>query len=520
MDLSLFVRLFFDILASWFRLGAALFISFVASMVLGIYIGRSKEAERLLMPIIDIFQTIPILAFFPFAIFIFVSAFPGSVGVNIAVVFLIITSMVWNMIFGAYEAIKTIPIEFTELAKLYHMGWIEKQAKIYVPAALPAVVEQASLSWAIGLFYLVTSEIFAVGSSKYSVTYGIGVALTNLAAAGDFTSYYIGLLFFVVAVILSRFLVFNKLGESVSAYKKAASSKKSSLLLNNVIAGASVFMSRMGRSSKRTAEKMMRNSVIKRAVIFVTRTTLKLSSYLIVALLAIIAYVNYPSIYSSVATYEGTVLTALAFSFARVWFAFAIAVLVAVPTCVYLIFISKHKEKFVAVFQTIASIPATILLPIIAVALSQYLFHDELIAFAVLFLSSVWYIIFSILSRSNAITQSMMEVKQMFELKGLDAWRYMYMGAITPGLITGSITAIAAEWNASIVAEYFTSSGIGSGSTISAVNIGIGKLMDLALANGNMILMGVALVNLTVMIIVINKLLWKNLYNRTASVYG
>jgi len=101
----------------------------------------------------------------------------------------------------------------------------------------------------------------------------------------------------------------------------------------------------------------------------------------------------------------------------------------------------------------------------------------------------------------------------------LQAWKKIYIYAILPGLITGAVTGIAAEWNASIVAEYFTSTGIGNGAVLTSVSIGIGKLLDLSLDNGNMVLMLLALLNFTIMIVIINRLVWKRLFNRIEDIY-
>jgi NitT/TauT family transport system permease protein len=145
--------------------------------------------------------------------------------------------------------------------------------------------------------------------------------------------------------------------------------------------------------------------------------------------------------------------------------------------------------------------------------------HNEIVAFTIFFLSGLWYVVFSILSQKTYIPQSTFEVKKIFGIKGINAWKRIYLYAILPGLITGAVTGIAAEWNASIVAEYFTTSAIGNGAVITSVSIGIGKLLDISLDNGNMALMVLGLLNLTVMIIIVNRLLWKRFYAKVERIY-
>jgi len=111
------------------------------------------------------------------------------------------------------------------------------------------------------------------------------------------------------------------------------------------------------------------------------------------------------------------------------------------------------------------------------------------------------------------------ELKKLFEVKGIKAWKKIYIYAILPGLITGAVTGIAAEWNASIVAEYFTTTAIGNGQVITSVGIGIGKLLDISLSNGDMTLMLLGLINLTIMIILVNRFVWKRFYDKVENVY-
>jgi NitT/TauT family transport system permease protein len=213
---------------------------------------------------------------------------------------------------------------------------------------------------------------------------------------------------------------------------------------------------------------------------------------------------------------EYEVLHSLIFSLARIWIAFAAMLVVSILLGVYLVFISKRESSYMLLFQIIASIPATILLPLIALSFKD---SGELVAFIIFFLSGLWYVLFSIVSNKTAIQSSVMEVKKIFGVKGESSWKYIYIRALLPGIITGSITAIAAEWNASIVAEYFTKSGISGTSVITQVQWGLGKLLDVSLGNGNLALMILGLINLTILIIIVNRLLWKRLYRNVMNVY-
>jgi NitT/TauT family transport system permease protein len=493
-----------DTIFSWCRMLIALFFSIIIGLGIGIWAATSRKAERIIIPIVDILQTLPILAFFPFVIYIIVAAIPGYIGINAAVIFLIITSMLWNIIFGVYESIKELPHEFIELAALYGMGFWEKFRKIYFPASMLKVMGQSALSWAIGLFYLVTSEIFSTSNQTYEVKHGIGAALASLAGSGNIKEYVLGLSIFVVFVVATRILLFSPLEKHFNRYNLYQSKKpkrKNKIKLN---------------LPKILNIKLKRNTYVLENV---PTINVKKSYIKYVYLFIIFAFAAIFLLYKPFIGYEYEVLISLLASFVRVWLAFALILLISIPLSVYLIFFSNRLGIYILLFQVVASIPATVLLPIIVLSLKPFPLHSELVAFTIYFLSGIWYVIFSILSQKAYISKSTIEVKELFGIRGIEAWKKIYIYVILPGIITGAVTGIAAEWNASIVAEYFTSSAIGNGAVITSVGVGIGKLLDTSLDNGNMLLMLLGLLNLTFMIIIVNRLIWKRLYRKVESIY-
>jgi NitT/TauT family transport system permease protein len=531
MDLlALILQLVIDTSVSWLRMFIALFLSIIIGLAIGIYAATSESASKIIIPVVDVLQTLPILAFFPFVIFVVVSALPGSLGVNAAVIFLIITSMLWNIIFGVYEAVKTLPNEMLEIASLYRFSTLDRIRKIFIPASIPRVIEQSRLSWAIGLFYLVTSEIFSVGNTQYQVGYGIGVALVTLGSTNIYY-YLVGVLVFLAFLIVTILFFFNplekrfKIGEpkdvDIIGYKRAASvvsmvrkvsyvDRATSLLVNSgaTITKSSIKIAKRVRLPYATAKKKRKSGGIYRY-----------APYLVAAFACILLV--YSVIEFNLAQYEGEVIMALFATLARVWAAYAVILLIAIPLCIYLIFVSRSKVRYTTTFMILASIPATILMPVIVIAFKGLPYGPNLVAFLIFFLSGIWYVIFGILSNASAIS-NILEVRDVYGVRGRKAWREFYIGAILPGLITGSITAVAAEWNASIVAEYFTSSGIsgtGSSTVLTSVGVGMGKLLDLSLNANNVGLLMLAIVNMVAMIYLINFFVWKRLYRKVAAVY-
>jgi NitT/TauT family transport system permease protein len=514
--LELLAKLVIDTSFSWIRMLIALFLSIIASIAIGILAARSRLAGRIIIPVLDVFQTLPILAFFPFVIYVVVATLPGYIGINAAVIFLIVTSMIWNIAFGVYESIVTLPAEFIEVARIYGISRIARLKKIFIPACMPRVAEQSVLSWAIGLFYLVTSEIFSTGNANYAVKYGIGVEITKLAFSGNLLYYAIGISVFIGFVVATRFLLFVPFEHYSTRYtEEKKKARRWTISFQNLKQashekGYHLHTPRLHLFSQHAYKEHPAKKVYAKK----SRPLLMTYAYIFAAaaLAAVIAFLVYN--YKFLIGYESQTALALGASLVRVWVAFAAILAVAIPISVYLVFMAKRTSRYILLFQVIASVPATILLPIIALSLSGYPGHGEITAFLIFFLSGIWYVIFGIISNSKAISASVLEVKKVFGINGSLAWRKLYIGAIMPGLITGAVTAIAGEWNASIVAEYFTTSGISGSNVVSSVGIGIGKLLDLSLANGNIILLITALVNLTAMILIINTFVWKRFYRR------
>ncbi len=529
------IAILIDTSFSWARMLVALFLSIIISLFVGIYAAINRTAEKIIVPVLDVFQTLPILAFFPFVVFVIVAVLPGFVGINVAVVFLIITSMVWNITFGVYEAVKTLPDEFFEVGKIFNLGPFDRLTKIFIPASMPKVVEQSILSWSVGLFFLVTSEIFSTGNSAYSVKHGIGAELASLAFSGNFAGYIIGIIVFICFVVATKFLLFDYLKRKFTRHTLQVKQSMEEAKRANVIKA----LDRINPFGKVNLGIMHRNIVSVRAkfakpVAVIDRKLPKgaiakkskpsvqnyryLAYFATAVVLAFILYA-YRSYLPTYLGYEYTVLVSIVATLARIWLAFAAILAVAMPVGVYLIFISKRSNFYLLLFQIIASIPATILLPVIAIALKNAPLHNEIVAFVIFFLSGIWYMIFSIVSNRNSISNSVFEVKSIFGVKGKEAWREIYIKAILPGLITGAITGIAAEWNASILAERFTTGIVGNGTVITSVSVGLGRLLDVSLDSGNIALMVLGLINLTIVIIIVNKLLWKRQYGRVLAPY-
>ena len=511
------LQLVLDLLASWGRLFAALLLSIVFSIFVGVTAATNRKAENVLIPIIDVLQTIPILGFFPVVIFLVVLVLPGAIGVNAAVILLIFTSMAWNITFGVFEAVKSIPDELIEVARINHLSKWRMLTDIYVPASMPRIAYQSALSWSVGLFYLVTSEIFSTGSANFAVTYGIGVEIAHLVLMQNALLYAVAILFFIAGVLLTRWLFLQPLSiysEKFSFKEEQRASGRSRVLafytgvgrfIEERLPTVTVEFKKRARPEGKQPESA--GAPVRKGV-----SAAMVSAAIVIALLAIsVAVIVYTRDYP----FTASLLSALGLSFLRVWGMYVVCVAIAIPLGIVVARSTRAYEAIFAVLQVLASIPATILLPLIVVIFLMLPFGNEFTALAIIFLAMIWYLLFSVIAGMRTIPEQFDELLSIYKVGWVQAWREVYIPAMLPSFVTGSITAIGGAWNALIVAEYFE---VGTkvltqvGTATDGGASGIGKLLDLATFGGNLAHMLLALAAMVVMVMVINRLVWQRLY--------
>jgi len=524
-----------DIAFSWWRMLAALFLSILFSWAVGIAAGVSKGAERTILPLLDVLQSVPILGFFPIMIYAIISILPGKPGIELAVVFLIFTSMAWNMAFAVYESIKAIPKEFLEMATDLNMSGWGKLRHIYIPASWPKLAYNALVSWDVGLFFLVSSEIITLGNSNYAVSHGIGVAIATYAAQGNYVAYSESVVLLLVVLIITRALFlrpwalwsekFKPSDEAMQmrtdavyrSYRWVGEKAKAKVFSNMRLRGMLALAPHINRVEARIGQKLRtRSKTIGKAVFFALLLLLALllgkAMYLGIRT---ITYQNAAKFWLEAATMEKEVLVALAFSFARVWGVYLLSLVIGVPIAIKAGLSRKLYEPVSTITQIISSVPGPVLLPAMVAILLSFPFKDELVAATIIFLGSFWYIFFNVLGAARTMPKTVIETAQLYQIKGWKLWRDVYIPSVMPSIITGSITFIGGAWNTLMVAEYFDVSSNGSTVILTQVNQGIGKLLDIATYSGNIQLMLLSILSMSLLIVVVNLTFWRWAYNFT-----
>ncbi|MCP8320750.1 MAG: ABC transporter permease subunit, partial [archaeon] len=211
--------IFFYTLSSLIRILIAFLISLAFAIPYGIIAARKARAEKILIPILDILQSVPILGFFPAAVFFFIALFGGSwLGVEFAAIFLIFTSMAWNLTFAVYEQVSSIPKDIEEASESFGVKGLMKIRRLYIPATIPKLVYNGIMSWAGGWYFLVAAEIISLGSKTYILP-GIGSFLASSAYKGDFGNAFLGLGALITTILLIDIFVWRPLEAYANRFK-------------------------------------------------------------------------------------------------------------------------------------------------------------------------------------------------------------------------------------------------------------------------------------------------------------
>lgn len=510
-----------DIVYSWSRMLIALAFSVLFSLAIGILAARNKRAESIVVPMLDVFQSIPILGFFPIVLIGIVALVPGLVGVNLAVIFLIFTSMSWNIAFGVYEAVKSIPQDYIDFSKMAGTSGLNRIRTLYIPASLSKIAYNTQTSWAVGLFYLVTSEIITLGPTTERVP-GIGTAIISFAAANDYSGYVYSIIMLLVAVVIWQVVFLRVFGIWSEKYKfvEEPQAVKRDILLRfyswvNAKSVSKLFLLAQGRGVTRFTSSLSR---FRRGLKYVAVVALGLFVLLLVAetLAAMGSSSFVPPTASFILSDEGSVLVALLYSFLRVWYVYFIAVLVGIPVGITVSLNRRVYQAMAPLLEVVASVPAPILLPVLAAAAAG---QGELVAAFVIFVGMIWYIIFNVMGGIRTLPSEILELRRVFQLSRLQAWRHIYLPASFTAFVTGSITAVGAAWNTLIVAEYFIIAG--EHLPLTQVGLGIGKTIAVASYSqpADLLTLGLAIVSMTALIVFFNLTVWRRIYNHATKRY-
>lgn len=490
--------------ASTARMLSAYVLSVISALLLGSLMARNRAVERVLLPILDILQSIPILGFFPAALLFFVTHLPSGLGLELASVFLIWTSLVWNMIFGVYSSVKSLDPQFESMAKVYGFGHAARFFYIYTPASRSSLVANSLVSWAGGWFFLTSAEVVSLGSEEYRLN-GIGSFVLERFNAGDLPSFYAGVAVLLAIIMLTYVLFWNPAASIVLGRQ-----------LPGVLATYEAVHSVVVTVWRKLGE----------AAVTLERKTARLRGFSTLlkwafAVFAVSAVVSY-ALSSSVAFNATDVMRrvfetmlVLPVSLARV----ALVVVFSFTLSLFTAYVSykfEHMAQAVALAgETLASVPAIVWWPLLAGVALKYPFGPLLVSSVVFLQGSFWYLYFNTLVYGLAnIRRDFEELSKVYRFSDTAFFRYVFVPSLLPSVAAGALSAWGGAWNASVVAEY-----VEIGDKVIDLG-GAGALLNRLAARGDATGLVASALALSLAIVAVNKTVWSRFFGYIESRFG
>jgi NitT/TauT family transport system permease protein len=505
------------------RISVAYALSLVFALAYGYVAASSRRAEIIMVPLLDILQSIPVLSFLPGVMLAMVAIFPHSqFGVELGSILLIFTGQVWNIAFSFYSSLKTIPRELHEAAVIYRFSRWQRFAELDLPFSTIGLVWNSMMSVAGGWFFLMACEMFVLGNRDFRLP-GLGSFLQTAASHGNTRAILWGVAAMIAVIVLLDQLVWRPIIVWADKFKfeQVESSGATQTTVLNLIGRASIVL-RLYRlilqpvfnwltltftlGARRAAETFSAPKQ-HRARLWI--------GYLLAAGVLVglgFAVVHGARELSSLHPEDyRELLESAALTFLRVNTALILGALWTVPAGVAIASNQRLARIAQPLVQMAASIPATALFPIILLFLLRLRGGLEISAMLLMLLGTQWYILFNVIAGAMAIPTDLKEAAQIYRFGSWDRWRHLILPGIFPYLVTGMVTASGGAWNASVVAEYFHFQGrivstAGLGSTISGASDS-GRF-DVLLAS--------TLIMATI-VVLINRLLWRRLYRLASS---
>ena len=499
------------------RMFAALAASLVFTFTYATLAAKSRRWEMVLIPILDILQSVPVLGFLSFTVTFFLGLFPGNVlGAECAAIFAIFTSQAWNMAFSFYQSLRTVPRDLDEVARGFRLtGW-QKFWQLEAPFAIPGLIWNTMMSMSGGWFFVVASEAITVGDTTITLP-GVGSYIAEANNAGRWDAVFAAVVTMAIVILAYDQLLFRPIIAWAGKFRvelSASQQVESSWVLD--------FLARTHwiRLGSRPVFEALRSvglwrigfpKIVAQNALSSTPVASRVLDFAWMALVAVVAIWAAWSVVAFVGTelswpdvLQVAILTF--YTLLRVVVLMALATIVWVPISVWVGLRPRWAEAVQPFAQFLAAFPVNLLFgAAVSLILTFHLDPDIWLSFLIVF-GTQWYIVFNTIGGAAAFPNDLREAAANFHVHGWDWWRQVILPGIAPYYLTGAITASGGSWNASIVAEYVK----WKDQTVSAQ--GVGAYIAEATDKGDFpkIVLGVAM--MSIFVTLFNRLFWRQLY--------
>ncbi|MCL5980309.1 MAG: ABC transporter permease subunit [Gammaproteobacteria bacterium] len=475
---------------------------------------KNRYAEKILVPLLDILQSVPILGYLSITVTGFMALFPGSlIGVQLAVVFAVFTSQVWNMTFALYQGLTTLPKELDEAARLYRLNAWQRFWKLELPFSVPGLLWNTMMSMSGGWFFVVAAEAITVAGQTVAVP-GIGSYIALAIRNKDLGAIFWAIATMVVVIFLYDFLLFRPIVAWADKFKFETSGdlqKPQSavldflhrtrlmrlvVLLPRALWEASVRLlplaSGQARQRPSAGQKAWRDGLF----------------YGVLAVLFLAALWQLGLVIPRFFSWAeiGHVFYLGAVTALRVFVLVLLSALIWVPIGIKIGLNPRLTARVQGLAQFLAAFPANLLFPLVVVLILTFHLNVNIWVSPLMILGSQWYIVFNVIGAAAALPGDLKEAARSFGLRGWLLWKRLLLPGIFPGFVTGAITASGGAWNASIVAE------VVNWGSHTLVATGLGAYITLATGSGQMEKVALGIGVMSLYVITVNRFFWRRLY--------
>ncbi|MBN1684568.1 MAG: ABC transporter permease subunit [Gammaproteobacteria bacterium] len=506
-----------------FRMLIALSISLLLTFTIGTLAAKNKHAERIILPLIDVLQSVPVLGFLSITITGFMLLFPGSLlGPECAAIFAILVSQVWNMILGFYQSLKTIPEDLKEAASIFKLSSWQKFWRIDVPFAMPSLIWNMMMSMSASWFFVVASEAISVNNQKILLP-GIGSYIAT--ALADKNRIAVGLSIFIMFIVILLYdqCIFRPLIFWSEKFKHEEDETERTqqkmpwliALLNKtrllkILGDYFDTFTYQFVNCKWLLKKKASQEITKAKIIF-SQMLIYFWYVSIGMIVALCVYFLSQFIFQTVTLKEAShVLLLGVYTSIRVIILIFLCSLVWIPAGVWIGLRPHVAEKVQPIIQFLAAFPANLLFPIVIYFVITYHLNVNIWATPLMILGTQWYILFNVIAGTTTIPKDLKYATVNFHLSGWLKWRRFILPSIFPYFITGAITAAGGAWNASIVAEVLT-----WGKTTLMAQ-GLGAFITQVTTSGNLPRVALGISIMCLYVLFFNYIIWQPLYNMAA----
>jgi len=509
------------------RIGLAYLLSLCFAVSYGYIAAYNPRAEKLMIAVLDILQSIPVLSFLPPVMLAMIALFPTrQLGVEMGAIVLIFTGSVWNMAFSFYSSLKSIPKELLEATSIYSFSRPQRLLQLELPYAAIGLIWNSIMSVAGAWFFLMACEMFHLGSRDFRLP-GLGSYLQTAADQGNAPAIIWGLATMILIIVATDQLIWRPLIAWSDKFKfeQVESSKRITSPILHLLTHSSALASLSRHTLMPLAESLYARLARRRLArihhLETAPTTPRRSNLVLQIIVGVLAGIAV--LYAAVQAlallrplpgheYLHIVLGALA-TFLRVNLALVLATAWTVPVGVAIGSNPRLARIAQPLAQIAASVPATALFPVLLLALVEFGGGMGIGSIALMLLGTQWYILFNVIAGAIAIPSDLKEVATLFRFSTLQRWQTVILPSIFPFLVTGLVTASGGAWNASIIAEYFPIKGQILQTT------GLGAIISEATNAGRFPVLLLATIVMALMVVTTNRLVWRPLFRLAETRY-